>query len=186
MGDADGATLAARTLPLTGYGIAFEGETLTVRAYADLLLQKALAALLETVGEGADTWELPADYTATATDCRVQIEPPALATEKGILRGVYYCGDENFERCYRDVTTEEYEAYVASLGAAGFETYAENQIGDCLFGTYVTERDAVFTMHYPTLSRTQIVYGPRGFLPATTPAVLPSRMSSSLTAILAA
>ena len=165
MGDVDVATLAARTLPLTGYAVAFEGETLTVRAYADLLLQQAFAALLETVGEGTDTWTLPADYTAAATDCRVQTEPPALVTEQGILRGVYYCGDENFERCYRGVTTEEYRAYTASLGAAGFEAYAENQIGDCLFGTYVTENDAVFTMHYPGLSRTQIVYGPRGVLP---------------------
>jgi len=170
--------VAEATLPMTGYELRFEGETLTVRAYAELLVQKALADLLETVDEGAERWELAEDYQASFTDRRVAIEPPMPDTEKGILRGVYYCGDENFELCFGGVTTEEYKNYIAKLTESGYATYAENKIGDCLFGTYTISDElageaVVFTMHYPALDRTQIVYGPRGYLPSTEPAPLP-------------
>ena len=167
-------------LPLTGYDVRLEGETLTVRAYADLLLQKALGALLETVGEGAEAWELPDDYTSAAVDARIATALPEFKTASGVLRGVCYCGDENFEICIGGATAEEYRAYVVDLTAAGFTTYAENQIADCLFGTYTIADEkageaVVFTMHYPNLKRTQIVYGPRGYLPSTEPAVMPEQ-----------
>lgn len=173
-------------LPLTGYDVRFDGETLTVRAYADLLLQKAFGALLETIGEG-DAWELAENYNASAVDSRISTVLPEFKTAEGVLRGVCYCGDENFEICIGGATEAEYRAYVADLTAAGFVTYAENQIADCLFGTYTIADDkaggaVVFTMHYPNLNRTQIVYGPRGYLPSTEPAAMPDApMQTTLT-----
>ena len=160
-------------LPLTGYDVRFEGETLTVRAYADLLLKRALGAILETVTEG-ESWALAEDYASAAVDTRISAVLPEFKTDTGVLRGVYYCGDENFELCIGGATEAEYCAYVAALAAAGFDTYAENKIADCLFGTYTVADTVVFTMHYPKLNRTQIVYGPRGYLPSTEPAAMPT------------
>lgn len=164
-------------LPLTGFDIRFEGETLMVRAYADLMLQKAFATLLETVAEG-DTWELPADYSAVSVDTRISTVLPEFKTEAGTILGVYYCGEENYKIAIDGATLAEYEAYIADLADAGFVTYTENKIGESRFGTYTIPDETVgeavvFTMHYPTLGRTQIVYGPRGYLPSTEPAAMP-------------
>ncbi len=168
------------TLPPTGYDVRFVGDSLMVSAYADLLLKKAFSALAETVAEESDAWTLEDAYHQSAVGTRVATVLPALRTQEGSLRGVYYCGDENFELCYGGVTTEEFEAYRVELKAMGFVTYDENQIADCLFGTYTIADEmageaVVFTMHYPKLSRTQIVYGPRGFLPSTQPAKMPEQ-----------
>ena len=165
-------------LPLTGYDVCFEGETLTVRAYAELMLQNALAELLGTVGEGTDAWKLAEDYHISAVDRRISTALPELQTAAGTLLGVYYCGEENYKIAMEGVTTEEYEAYLEVLSNAGFAAYAENQIGESRFATYTVADEkagetAVFVMHYPTLNRTQIVYGPRGYLPATEPAKVP-------------
>lgn len=174
-------------LPLTGYDVRFEGETLKVRFYAELLLQEALAALLETVEEGNDTWELADDYAASAVDTRISATLPEFKTASGVLLGVYYCGEDNFKIAMEGVTTEEYEAYLSDLQTAGFAAYAENQIGESRFGTYTIADEkageaAVFTMHYPTLNRTQIVYGPRGYLPSIEPAALPEQPAQTFIA----
>ena len=165
-------------LPLTGYDVRFEGETLTVRAYAELMLQKAFAALLETVGEGTDTWELAENYHISDVDCRISTVLPEFKTAAGTLLGVYYCGEENYKISMEGVTLEEYEAYLDALKDAGFTAYAENKIGESRFATCTIADElageaVVFTMHYPTLNRTQIVYGPRGYLPSVEPAKIP-------------
>ncbi len=165
-------------LPLTGYEVAFAGETLRVRAHAELMLQRAFAALLETMTEGEEDWSLPEDFRMAAVDARIATELPRFQAKEALLKGVYYCGEENYKICVEGATLAEYETYVSELKKHGFATYTENQIGDCLFGTYTIADEkageaVAFTMHYPSLRRTQIVYGPRGYLPSVAPAKLP-------------
>ncbi len=75
--------------------------------------------------------------------------------------------NENTLLLYTDVTSAAYEAYRAALLAADVALYSENCIADNRFATCVTATDEVHLCFYPTLKELRVIYGKRGYLPAT-------------------
>ncbi len=159
----------------TGYRISIVGEKIVVSAYSYSHLQKALTKLLLAIQQdAAGNWVLPKSFTAEVVGTSyVQAEIPKFQTA-GIMDGIYYCGSKNYEMSYVDTTLAEYQAYLNTLETAGFTKHAENAIGNNLFGTYVKAESGdketmVHVMYHPSSESVKIIYGPKTYLPSTTP-----------------
>lgn len=163
----------------TAYSISFVGKTLTVAAFTESLIGRALKDLLERIEKQEEDFVLADATELVVDDARVSTVLPAFQTENGVFEGSYYCGDENYELCFSGTTEAEYEAYLDELFARGFTAYDENKIADCRFGTYLAPDErageiVVFASHFPAIGRTQIVYGPRAYLPSTEQPPMPA------------
>ena len=64
-----------------------------------------------------------------------------------------------------DTTAEGYRDYLAMLESAGFEHYTDNQIGNNLFATYISDTLTVNVYYIDSNKITRIVWEPRGALP---------------------
>lgn len=181
-GRIQGNALSARAhenLSPTAYAISFVGKTITVAAFTESLLGRALKDLLERLEEKENGFVLADSTAVVVEDSRVATVLPTYQTENGVFEGSYYCGDENYELCFSSTTCAEYEAYLDELFARGFTVYDENTIADCRFGTYLAPDErageiVVFVSYFPALARTQIVFGPRAYLPATEQPQMPA------------
>ncbi len=64
-----------------------------------------------------------------------------------------------------DTNAEQYKEYLTCLEAAGFKLYTENQIGDNLFRTYITDTLQVNVYYIEPNHTARVVWEPRGYLP---------------------
>jgi len=160
-----------QSLSYSGYAVRVVGEKIIVSAYSDNLLEEALNKLLVAIQkEENGDFTISASYALTAEASGASVPLPLYNTVSGILEGVYYCGNENYEVSFKETNQSEYERYLNALESKGFTEYTTNAIGSNLFATYVSDEGdgtAVYTMFYPNSATCKIVYGARNYLPGT-------------------
>ena len=160
------------SLSYSGCRVEIVGEKIIVSGYSDNLLDKALTRLMADIKQAEDgSWYIDRDYFYEYDASGVNIAPPRYETASGELEGIYACGEDNYEMSVRGTNESEYKNYLATLTADGFTLYDDNKIGNNLFATYTAKKDGVetvvYTMFYPEVSKCKVVYGVRGYLPAT-------------------
>ena len=150
------------------YYIGFSGNKLLVCAYTAEQLEEALECLIEALyctENGA--WGISKDFTAYADDGSAQIRVPDFESETARLVGTYVSNGDRNQLAYKNATLEEYLAYNKKLTDGGYTLYSQNSIGENRYATYVNDTAEVHLIYYPSLSNFRIVFGARGYLPAT-------------------
>ncbi len=77
--------------------------------------------------------------------------------------------NDNTVLLFVQVTPAAFESFFAALTASPAQLYSENRIGDNRFATFVTDTEEAHLCFYPLLQELRVIYGTRGYLPATAP-----------------
>jgi len=172
------AVAASETLSYSGCRIEIVGDKIIVSGYSDNLLDKALTRLMADMKQDEDgSWYIDRDYYYEYDASGINLAPPRYKTANGEI-DVYACGEDNYEISVSKTAKSEYDSYIAEIEKRGFKLYDDNKIGNNLFATYTAKKDGVetvvYTMYYPSLSTCKVVYGVKGYLPATEEIAYPS------------
>ena len=102
----------------------------------------------------------------------------------GKLYGEYVSNGEQYQQAYTGATSEDFDAYVTALVAAGYTMYSENTIGENRYATYVTKDNEVNLVYFGgNVDRLYVTKNARGYLPATTAPEYTKLMDSTVTQI---
>ena len=150
------------------YYIGFSGEKLLVCAYTAEQIEEALDRLIEALYRSeSGAWGLDKDFTAYGDKDGKDVRAPEFESDAARLVGAYVSnGDRNQLAC-KDATLDDYNAYNQKLTDNGYTQYSQNQIGENRYATYVNDTTEIHLIYYPSLSNFRIVFGTRGYLPAT-------------------
>ncbi len=153
--------------PYDGYTVRFSGDKLLIVANSSDLLRKAFQEMIEALEQNEEgAWGLPMDFQIEVRNSSV-VDPIPKVNSVGVNSGVYDCGYGSYQLCYSGAGSADFDDYLLALSEAGFSEYTQNTIGTNRFATYVTENTVVRVCWYNALSALHILYGPRGYLPAT-------------------
>lgn len=94
---------------------------------------------------------------------------PAYKTEQGQASEPYDCDYGNTAVSILGTTLVEFSAYISEISEMNGSPYAENQIANNLFLTFIVSQDgkeyALHLSYYPITGNARIVWGERRFLP---------------------
>ncbi len=167
-------------LSYTEYGIEIVGNKIVIGYYSPSCLERCLNLLEEAIKKNPETGDYEIKRTYRARYNLSTVTAPVLETE-GRMHGVYSCGSRNYEASFENVSAEEYNAYLSALASADFKAHQTNAIGQNRFGTYLKGNTQVNVCWYPSKALMKIIYGPKGYLPATAKEDIANTVTPTLT-----
>ena len=157
---------ALEGIPYGDYIVTRVGSKLVINAWCPAGLREAVDALgrelLRHAEEGS--FSLPADVRLTGTAVETINQLPLYSG--GSVRTIYHAGNQNQLLIIDGTTPDEYTAYRGVLEAAGYTLYAENDITDNRFATYINDKYVINAGYYAYESAARIIIEPRTTLPA--------------------
>ncbi|MBR6709633.1 MAG: MBL fold metallo-hydrolase [Clostridia bacterium] len=156
---------ALRDLPYGDYIVKTVGSKLVINAWSAQGLADAATAFTRAISPLAQNGQLilPADFTLTGTSIEAASSLPFY--DGGNLETIYHAGDNNQLFLIGDTTPEAYAAYRKALESAGFTLYAENEIKENRFATYVNDTHVINAGYYAYEKAARVILEPRTVLP---------------------
>ena len=151
-----------------GYGdyiIARVGNKIVINAWSEEHLSDACNAFRSLVRKHTDNGNLilPADLRVSGTGNKLINLLPLF--ENGTFSTVYDAGGETQLVIFEDTTPEAYAAYRQKLLASGFTLYAENDITDDSFSTYINDEYVINAGYYAYEQAVRVTIEPKTALP---------------------
>ena len=107
---------------------------------------------------------LPADLNVIGTGNKLINQLPIF--ENGTLSTIYNAGCDTELVIFGETTPDAYSAYLQKLKSAGYTLYAENQITDNHFATYINDAYVINAGYYAYEKAVRVTIEPRAALPA--------------------
>ncbi|MBR3823272.1 MAG: MBL fold metallo-hydrolase [Kiritimatiellae bacterium] len=160
------STDALQDIPYGDYVITRINNKLVINAWSEQGLSAAVSALTRELWRsgGLNNFTLPADIHITGTTLEIINHIPYY--NGGRLDAVYHAGDNNQVLIIEDTNSDEYAVYRETLASAGYTLYAENDITDNRFATYINDNYVINAGYYGYDNEVRIIIEPRTTLPA--------------------
>ncbi len=167
-------------LSYTEYGVKLENGKIALGFYTSVGLERVLAGLDEVIvkeSKELNNWGLVKEYKQRGNQSNVTVP---LFENAGALQGIYPCGERNYEASFEGTELSEYEAYTKKLESDGYTVYDTHEMNDNRFATYIKGTVQINLSFYPAKGLTKIVYGSKGYLPATEQGTVEALVTPSL------
>ncbi|MBE6533890.1 MAG: hypothetical protein E7678_02840, partial [Ruminococcaceae bacterium] len=159
----------------TGGSAAVVGDTLYIASPTTMrgVLELILDFVVEKVNVSGTTSTIPADFKASADLCAISENLPLFDTSGTASspesKGTYSAGGGNFQQTYLNLHAADVNNYNNKLKAAGYVLKQSNTINSNQFYTFVKGDTLVHINWFAKLKQYSIIYGPKTYVPATSP-----------------
>lgn len=170
------------TLPYSGYAIERSGGNIHVCYYESEALKKALNSFLGAVKQSANgSWGIAETYSAYGNLAASSEAIPKSRKGDAALKSVVPCGEGNRMATFEGFTDAAYQEYIKVLATDGFSCYSEHENAGNRFSVYTKGNTQVTLYWYPTRQIFKVIYGTKGYLPATEKGTVASLCTPSIT-----
>ncbi len=147
------------------YVIAQVGNKLVINAWCEKSLDAACEAFRNLVRKHVQTGNLtlPSDLLITGTGNKLMNQLPTF--ENGTLDVIYDGGCDTELAIFQETTPDAFSAYLRKLEAAGYTLYAENEITDNRFATYINDSYVINAGYYAYEQAVRVTVESRTALP---------------------
>ena len=159
----------------TGGSAAVVGETIYIASPTTLrgVLELILDHVVEQVKVSGTSATIPADLKVSADLCAISENLPVFDTSGTAStpenKGTYSSGGGNFQQTYLNMHATDVNKYNNKLKAAGFILKQSSTINSNSFYTFVKGDTLVHINWFAKLKQYSIIYGPKTYVPATSP-----------------
>ncbi len=159
------STEALEGLPYGDYIIAQVGNKLVINAWSAESLQDACNSFRNLIRDYRenDDLVLPANLRITGTGNKLINQLPDF--ESGMVSTIYDAGNNTWLLIFEDTTPDAYSSYLQKLASTGYTLYAENDITDNHFATYINDEYTVNAGYYAYEKAIRLTVEPRNALP---------------------
>lgn len=147
------------------YVIAKVGNKIVINAWGEDSLSAACNEFRKLVRENTKDGNLtlPADLRITGIGNKLIHQLPIF--EGGTLSTIYNAGCDTELAIFEETTPDAYSAYIKKLASLGYTLYAENQITDNFFATYINDTYVINAGYYAYEKAVRVTVEPRTALP---------------------
>ena len=159
------STEALKDVPYGDYIITQVGNKIVINAWSAEALTKACNAFRTLVRDHRENDDLilPADLRVTGTGNKLVNQLPNC--DSGTMSSIYDAGNDTWLVILEDTTPDDYSAYQQKLASAGYTLYAENDITDNHFATYINDEYTLNVGYYAYEKAIRATVEPRNALP---------------------
>jgi len=159
------STEALKDVPYGDYIITQVGNKIVINAWSADALTKACNAFRSLVRDHRENDDLilPADLRVTGTGNKLVNQLPNC--DSGTLSSIYDAGNDTWLIILEDTTPDDYSAYLQKLASSGYTLYAQNDITDNHFATYINDAYVINAGYYAYEKAIRATVEPRNALP---------------------
>ncbi len=159
------STEAMADVAYSDYVIAKVGNKIVINAWGEDSLSAACSEFRKLVRDNTKNGNLilPADLRIIGIGNKLINQLPIF--EGGTLSTIYNAGCDTELAIFEVTSPDAYSAYMKKLASLGYTLYAENQITDNLFATYINDTYVINAGYYAYEKAVRITVEPRNALP---------------------
>lgn len=146
-----------------GYGdyvIKTVGNKIIIAGWSDEATAKGVERFINylTSAEDKSNLSLKASDIAAQGNCIKAFDGlPTYDFDGTELKGTYYGGEDCYTTLLKNATKDTHTQYLTKLEDAGYKKYAENDMNDNLFATYIKDDIVVNASYYPVKNEARII-----------------------------